>query len=63
MKERKFAAVLDATDRKIELHRKKRAVLEELFKALRHRLMTGEIRIDDLNLSVLEHQKMVPKAP
>ena len=61
--QREIVAILDAIDRKIELHRKKRAVLEELFKALLHKLMTGEIRIDDLDLSVLEPQKMVPKAP
>ena len=40
-----FAALLDAIDRKIDLHRRKRAVLEELFKSLLHKLMTGEIRV------------------
>jgi type I restriction enzyme S subunit len=45
--------ILDAIDRKIELHRKKRAVLDELFKALLHKLMTGEIRVADLDLSAL----------
>ena len=34
-------AILDAIDHKIDLHRRKRAVLEELFKALLHKLMTG----------------------
>lgn len=48
-----IVAILDAIDRKIELHRKKRAVLEELFKALLHKLMTGEIRVTDLDLSAL----------
>ncbi|WP_156912594.1 restriction endonuclease subunit S [Methylocaldum szegediense] len=52
--QREIVAVLDAIDRKIELHRKKRAVLEELFKALLHKLMTGEIRVADLDLSALE---------
>jgi len=47
-------AILDAIDRKIELHRKKRAVLEELFKALLHKLMTGEVRVDALDLSALQ---------
>lgn len=46
-------AILDAIDRKIDLHRKKRAVLDELFKALLHKLMTGEIRVGDLDLSAL----------
>ncbi|WP_127478468.1 restriction endonuclease subunit S [Sulfurivermis fontis] len=52
--QREIVAVLDAIDRKIDLHRKKRAVLEELFKALLHKLMTGEIRVDELDLSALD---------
>jgi type I restriction enzyme S subunit len=49
-----IVTILDAIDRKIDLHRQKRAVLEELFKALLHKLMTGEIRVTDLDLSALE---------
>jgi len=49
-----IVAILDAIDRKIDLHRKKRQVLEELFKALLHKLMTGEIRMADLDLSALK---------
>jgi len=52
--QREIVAILDAIDRKIELHRKKRTVLEELFKALLHKLMTGEIRVDALDLSALQ---------
>jgi type I restriction enzyme S subunit len=48
-----IVTILDAIDRKIELHRKKREVLEELFKALLHKLMTGEIRVDELDSSAL----------
>lgn len=48
-----IVAILDAIDRKIDLHRRKRQVLEELFKALLHKLMTGEIRVDQLDLSAL----------
>lgn len=51
--QRNIVAVLDAIDHKIDLHRRKRTVLDELFKALLHRLMTGEIRVADLDLSVL----------
>ena len=40
-----IVSILDAIDRKIDLHRRKRAVLEELFRALLHKLMTGEIRV------------------
>lgn len=49
-----IVAILDAIDRKIDLHRKKKQVLEELFKALLHKLMTGEIRVADLDLSALD---------
>ncbi|ONA40303.1 restriction endonuclease subunit S [Burkholderia pseudomallei] len=48
-----IVAVLDAIDRKIDLHRKKRSVLEELFKSLLHKLITGEISVSDMDLSVL----------
>lgn len=51
--QRAIVAILDAIDRKIDLHRRKRAVLDELFKSLLHKLMTGEIRVGDLDLSVL----------
>lgn len=48
-----IAAILDALDRKIALHRQKRAVLEALFQSLLHKLMTREIRATDLDLSAL----------
>jgi type I restriction enzyme S subunit len=51
--QRQIASILDAIDRKIDLHKRKRAVLDELFKALLHKLMTGEIRVADLDLSAL----------
>ena len=46
-----IVAILDAIDRKIDLHRRKRAVLDDLFKALLHKLMTGEIRVREFDLS------------
>ncbi|CAJ2789259.1 restriction modification system DNA specificity domain-containing protein [Burkholderia pseudomallei] len=51
--QKEIAEILNALDRKIDLHHKKRAVLEELFKAMLHKLTTGEIRVDELDLSVL----------
>ena len=51
--QREIVAILDAIDRKIDLHRKKRAVLDELFRVMLHKLMTGEIRVGDLDLSAL----------
>lgn len=54
--QREIATILDAIDRKIDLHRQKRAMLEELFEALLHKLMTGEVRARDLDIPVL-HDK------
>ncbi len=45
-----IVAILDALDRKADLHRRKRAVLDDLFKTLLHKLMTGEIQVADLDL-------------
>ena len=60
--QREIVAVLDAIDRKIDLHRRKRAVLDELFKALLHKLMTGEIRVADLDLSALDAEPIAEVA-
>ena len=46
-------AILDALDRKLDLHRRKREVLDQLFKSLLYKLMTGEISVYDLDLSAL----------
>ena len=48
-----IVAILDTIDRKIDLHQRKRAVLDDLFKALLHKLMTGEIRVGELEI---DHQ-------
>ena len=49
--QREIVAILAAIDRKIDLHRRKRAVLKDLFKALLHKLMTGEVKVEDLGFS------------
>ena len=49
--QREIVAILEAIDRKIDLHRRKRVVLEDLFKTLLHKLMTGEIRVEELDFS------------
>jgi type I restriction enzyme, S subunit len=49
-----ITAILDAIDAKVDLHKRKKAVLEELFRGLLHKLMTGEIRVADLDLSALD---------
>lgn len=45
--------ILEAIDQKIELGKRKKAVLEELFRALLHKLMSGELHVSDLDLSAL----------
>lgn len=52
--QRDVVAILDALDRKLDLHQRKRTVLDDLFKALLHKLVTGEIAVDDLDLSALD---------
>jgi type I restriction enzyme S subunit len=56
-----IAGVIDAIDHKIDLHRRKKAVLEELFKSLLHKLMTGEVRVADLDLSALPAPEAAPQ--
>ena len=48
-----IVAILDAVDQKIDLHRKQRTLLEGVFQALLHKLMTGEIRVSDLDLAAM----------
>ena len=43
--------VLYMIDCKIDLHLRKRAVLDELFKALLHKLMTGEMQVGELGMA------------
>lgn len=51
--QREIVKILDAIDQKVNLHQRKRAVLEDLFKTLLYKFMTGEIRVTDLDLSAL----------
>lgn len=51
--QQEIVEILDALDSKTDLHRRKRAVLDQLFKSLLHKLMTGEISVDDLDLGAL----------
>jgi type I restriction enzyme S subunit len=51
--QRETVSILAAIDSKIDWHRRKRLVLDELFKAMLHKLVTGEIRVADLDISAL----------
>jgi len=57
-----IADILDALDRKIDLHDRKCAVFEELFKALLHNLMTGDVGVTDLDLPALAPSGSEPAA-
>ena len=48
-----IVTLLSAIDDKITLHKRKKAALEALFTSLLHQLMTGKIRVGDLDLSAL----------
>jgi type I restriction enzyme S subunit len=51
--------ILEAIDQKIGLHKSKKIVLEQLFQSLLHKLMIGEVRGSDLDLSALETAPMM----
>jgi type I restriction enzyme S subunit len=51
--QQEIASVIDTIDSKILLHQQKRSALDELFGALLHQLMTGELSVDDLDLSAI----------
>ena len=51
--QREIVAILDSIDRKIDLHRRKRTLLDKLFESLLHKLMTDGTRVSDLDLSAL----------
>lgn len=54
-----IAAILDSIDQKIVLHRKKKALLEQLFLTLLHKLFSGELRAKDLDLAAISNVEMV----
>lgn len=48
--QQEIARILKALDRKIALHERKRATLQELFQTLLHQLMTARVRVHDLDI-------------
>ena len=59
----RIAVVLDSIARKLDLHRQEGKVLEGLFRSLQHKLMTGEIAVDELDLSALDRAAVPEGAP
>jgi restriction endonuclease S subunit len=52
--QRDIAAIFEAIDQKIDRHERRRVALRELFDTLLHKLMTGEIRIGDLEIDTTD---------
>ena len=48
--QKKIAGILGKIDQKIEIHQNKKTVLNELFKSMLQKLMTGQIQIHNLNI-------------
>lgn len=54
--QRAIADALRTLDRKIEAEEQRKAALEALFKTLLHQLMTGKVRVKDLQVSEVEER-------
>jgi type I restriction enzyme S subunit len=52
--QRDIASALTTIDHKLAHHQKKRAALNDLFQTMLHKLMTGEIRVADLDIDTSE---------
>lgn len=52
--QKEIARVLMTIDEKIEIHIAKKSALQDLFKTMLKKLMTGEIRVKDLDIDVSE---------
>jgi type I restriction enzyme S subunit len=54
--QKSIVEALDKIDRKISVHERKHATLQELFKTLLHELMVGQIRVHKLDIDLSEVQ-------
>ena len=54
VEQKEIANILKTVDQKIELHTAKKSALQDLFKTMLNKLMTGEIRVKDLEIDVSE---------
>lgn len=57
-----IAASLATLDRKLAHHRRKRAALDALFQTSLHQLMTGEVRVAELEIDTSEVVNPIPEA-
>jgi type I restriction enzyme S subunit len=52
--QRQIVQIFNIIDKKIEMHTAKKSALQDLFKTMLNKLMTGEIRVKDLDIDVSE---------
>lgn len=50
--QRDIAGILQTVDRKIDIHESKKRSLQDLFKTMLHKLMTAQIRVNDLEIDI-----------
>lgn len=60
VEQREIAEILEAIDRKIVLHRKRKVLFEALFETLLHQSMSGSLEISELDLSAIPSLKGAP---
>ncbi|MGC8979625.1 restriction endonuclease subunit S, partial [Caldisericum sp.] len=48
--QKQIAHILSTIDKKIEVEQKRKEILKELFKTMLHKLMSGEIRLKDVEI-------------
>jgi len=53
VEQKEIANILKTIDQKINLHKVKKSTLQDLFKTMLNKLMTGEIRVKDLEMELL----------
>ena len=52
--QREIADILQTVDRKIDIHESKKRSLQDLFKTTLNKLMTAQIRVNDLEIDTSE---------
>jgi len=56
--QREIAAILQTIDRKIDVHDTKKRSLQDLFKTTLHKLMTAQIRVNNLDIDISEAETL-----
>ncbi|WP_296509541.1 restriction endonuclease subunit S [Rhodoferax sp.] len=59
--QQEIVTILDSIDRKISLHQQRESVLDELFRSLLNKLMTGEVTAEEIDTSVVAPREPRPK--